>query len=456
MATKLELQTKRNALVAKGRAIFDLAKKENREMTAAESADFDKYMDESDQIRNEIGGSGADKGGDRSKRLADATRELGTRDGRRVDPGQIEGSPDSREISDRGDAPLIFRNDKGEEVRGLRPSESIAMAPHEALPDGIRGDELNLGRLVKGLVTSNWRGAEAEKRSLGGSSDVLGGVIVPFPLAADVIDLARNNAVCFKAGAITIPMDSSTLKIGKLTSDPGIGWRPENSPGAFSDATFGSVTLSARTLMALCSASVEVVEDCTNLNTLLQDSLSKVLALELDRACLRGDGTASQPMGVRNNPGTQYFSVGTNGLLMGNGIYPAISNGVLAILNKNIQAKTVIMPPRTWAEIDQLVNTLGDPLEAPDSYQNLQKLVTNQIPINLVHGSANTASEVYVGDFSKMLIGMRTELRIEVTRAGGGSTGSAFQNLQTWVRAYLRADVVLSHQEAFYVIDGVL
>src|SRR5258706_8972796 len=64
MATKLELQTKRNTLVAQGRAIFDLAKKEKREMTAQESTDFDKYMDESDKVRNEIDGSGG-KGGDR-------------------------------------------------------------------------------------------------------------------------------------------------------------------------------------------------------------------------------------------------------------------------------------------------------------------------------------------------------------------------------------------------------
>lgn len=208
--------------------------------------------------------------------------------------------------------------------------------------------------------------------------------------------------------------------------------------------------------MALCSASVELVEDCTNLDSLLQDSLSKVLALELDRACLRGDGTASMPMGVRNNPGIQYFNVGTNGVLLANGWYPAISNGVLALLNKNIEAKTLIVPPRSWSQIDQTVDTLGQPLRPPPSFLALQKLVTNQIPINLTHGSSNVASEAYIGDFTKMLVGMRTELRIEVTRAGGGSTGSAFQNLQTWIRAYLRADVVLSHQEAFYVIDGTL
>jgi HK97 family phage major capsid protein len=455
MATRLELQTKRNALVAQGRTIYELAAKEKREMTAAEIADFDKFMNESDAVKKELDGVTSGKSAERGKRLADASRELRASEGRRVGNERI-GTEESREISSPGDAALTYRDEKGEEFRGLRLHESISLGMRETLPDGIQASELSLGRLVKACITGNWRGAEAEKRSLGGSSDVLGGVIVPFPLAADVIDLARNNSVCFKAGAITLPMNSSTLKIGKLLSDPQIGWKAENSPGAFSDATFGSVTLSARTLMALCSASVELIEDASNLDQLLQSSLAKVLALELDRACLRGDQTASMPLGVRNNPGIQYFSVGTNGLIMGNTIFPAISNGVLAILNKNIQAQTVIMAPRSWAEIDQLVDTLGRPLEAPDSYQALQKLVTNQIPINLVHGSANTASEIYVGDWTKMIVGMRTELKIEVTRAGGGSTGSAFQNLQTWVRAYLRADVVLSHQEAFYVIDGVL
>jgi len=455
--TRLELQTKRNSLVAQGRAIFDLAAREKREMTSAEILDFDKFMDESDAVKREIDGGAGGKGGGRGKRLADATKELNTSEGRRVAREQPSGVPGEREVNDRRNAPLRFTGEDGEEIRGLRLDESIAQGMHDELPDGIRAEELSLGRLVKAAATGNWRGAEAEKRSLSGSSDVLGGVIVPFPLAADVIDLARNRAVCFKAGAVTIPMNSSTLKIGKLLSDPAIGWKAENAPGAFSDATFGAAVLSARTLMTLSSASVEIIEDASNLDQLLQNSLAKVLALELDRAALRGDTTAGSPMGVKNNPGVTITNLGTNGLtLLYSNAYQQFSNGIQTILNKNGIPNAVVFAPRTSIELDQLTNTIGDSLDPPPSWDTLEKFVTNSTPINLAHGSSNTCSDAIIGDFTQMLFGLRTELRIEVTRAGGGSTGSAFQNLQTWIRAYLRADVVLAHPEFFCVLDGIL
>ena len=83
-------------------------------------------------------------------------------------------------------------------------------------------------------------------------------------------------------------------------------------------------------------------------------------------------------------------------------------------------------------------------------------MVTNQIPNNLTHGSANTASDAFVGQFDQCMIGMRTGLVMEVSRVAADSTGSAFANTQLWVRAYLRADVQLAHPLAFNVLTGIL
>ena len=454
MATKLELQTKRNTLVAQGRAIFDLAAKEKREMTAQESADFDKYMDESDKVRNEIHGAGGGKSGDRGKRLADATKELERRDGRQVPAEQI--GEEYREPAPR------FIDSKGNEVRGLRIDESILTGRTDELPDGIRADELSLGRIVKAKVTGNWRDAQAELRALGGSSDVLGGVLVPFPLAGDIIDLARNQAVVLQAGATTLPMNESTLSIAKLTADPGIGWKVENQPANFSDATFGLIRLSARTLMALCSASVELVEDASNLDAVLKNSLAKVLALELDRAALRGDGSAASPLGIKNTSlglagGVQLIDLGTNGAqFTSTTTFNQFSQAMQLIMTKNGIPRTAIFAPRTWGTIDKFQSTVNDALEQPESFKSLQKLITNQIPITNTKGSSNVSSEAYVGDFNQLLLGLRTELNIEVTRVGGDSSFGAFRALQVWIRAYLRADVVLARPEHFCVIDGII
>ena len=257
-------------------------------------------------------------------------------------------------------------------------------------------------------------------------------------------------------------MTESTLAIAKLQADPGIGWKVENQPGNFSDATFGLIRLSARTLMALCSASVELVEDASNLDTVLKNALGKVLALELDRAALRGDGSAASPLGIKNTSlglagGVQLIDLGTNGAqFTSTTTFNQFSQAMQLIMTKNGIPRTAIFAPRTWGTIDKFQSTVNDALEQPDSFKNLQKLITNQIPITNTKGSSNVSSEAYVGDFNQLLLGMRTELNIEVTRVGGDSSAGAFRSLQVWIRAYLRADCVLARPEHFCVIDGII
>lgn len=425
--------------IAASKKLMDLAETEKRDFSDDEKLAFDEGLRLVDYWKQ------------------NPSRSLG---GRQVPPEQIPGVP-SEARDGREPAPR-FMDQNGHEVRGLRIDESIKEVMPYELPDGIRADELSLGRLVKAKVTGNWRDAQAELRALGGSSDVLGGTLVPFPLAGDVIDLARNQTVVLQAGATTVPMTSSTLAIARLNSDPGIGWKVENQPANFSDATFGLVRLSARTLMALCSASVELVEDASNLDTVLKNALAKVLALELDRAALRGDGSAAAPLGVKNVQlglpgGVQLIDLGTNGAqFTTTTTFTQFSQAMQLILTKNGIPRTAIFAPRTWGTIDKFQNTVQDALEQPESFKSLQKLITNQIPITNTKGSSNVSSEAYVGDFNQMLLGMRTELNIEVTRVGGDSSGSAFRNLSVWLRAYLRADVVLARPEHFCVIDGII
>jgi hypothetical protein len=78
-------------------------------------------------------------------------------------------------------------------------------------------------------------------------------------LGAQVIDQARNRGVLTKAGAIIIPMDSLFCDWRSCLKDADFGWQVENQPGKLSALTLGSVTLQARTLTALSSASVELL-----------------------------------------------------------------------------------------------------------------------------------------------------------------------------------------------------
>jgi len=64
--------------------------------------------------------------------------------------------------------------------------------------------DLSFDKYLRGMATADWSGAEPE-RALAEATTGAGGALVPSPLSARVIDLARNRTVVFRAGAQTVP-----------------------------------------------------------------------------------------------------------------------------------------------------------------------------------------------------------------------------------------------------------
>jgi len=167
-------------------------------------------------------------------------------------------------------------------------------------------------------------------------------------------------------------------------------------------------------------------------------------------AALYGTGTSPQPRGIKNatSPSLSTVSMGTNGAALVN--FDPHLDAMQLVSAANFEPNAYILAPRTRNEMNKLKNTIGDYIEEPDELDALDCLVTNQVPINLTQGSATTASDVFVGQWDQLLIGMRTELQVLLI-------DQAFvQNLQIAFMAYLRADVQIAHTGAFSAVIGVL
>jgi HK97 family phage major capsid protein len=68
----------------------------------------------------------------------------------------------------------------------------------------------------------------------------------------------------------------------------------------------------------------------------------------------------------------------------------------------------------------------------------------------LTAGANSDASEIYVGRWSDLLVGIRTDLRFQVRVLNE----RFIDNLQYGLLCYLRADVALAHPAAFNVVTG--
>ena len=288
-----------------------------------------------------------------------------------------------------------------------------------AKPYTIDGEQrqLSIGKYVRGIVTGNWDGAEAEKRAMSEGALSGGGYLVPSLLSSQVIDLSRNQARVIQAGAVTVPMESNKLTLAKVATPPKAGWKKENESIAESNTmTLGAVNMEAKTLVGMMRMSIELLEDAANIDSVISTELSESLALELDRAAMFGKGENEEPRGVYHTPGIQKIDMGENGGAIQN--YTKFSEAVEMVQNVNGEANGVIWSPRTAGAIDRLADTTGQPLRAPASYENLSKFATNQVPNDLTKGTAQNASVALVGDWSQLLIGTRTNLILEASREG--------------------------------------
>src|SRR5262249_40047320 len=139
----------------------------------------------------------------------------------------------------------------------------LILRPTDKLADRYQrhdGPPLDIARMLKGIVTGQWDD-DYHKRAMSIGSLPGGGYTVPAELSAMVSDRARARAVCVAAGAGTIPMESSTLRIAEITGDVVPVFRPENVALPENDVTFGAVDLRARLVGVVTRSSLELISD---------------------------------------------------------------------------------------------------------------------------------------------------------------------------------------------------
>jgi HK97 family phage major capsid protein len=180
-----------------------------------------------------------------------------------------------------------------------------------------QGDEpLSFDRYLRGMATARWDGAVAE-RALAEATIGAGGALVPAPLSARVIDLARNATRVFQAGAQTVPMTAQTLALARLTSEGTPAWKSENAAITAGDLVFDRVTFTARTLVRTILLSVELFEDADpSSEDVIARSFAGQMAVELDRVALLGTGTPPEPRGVLNQSGVTSTAHGAAGTVI--------------------------------------------------------------------------------------------------------------------------------------------
>ncbi len=435
-------------IVSQSEAILNRAKSENRELTAEE----DRALSDNTVKLAELNAKIA-----KEEALVEYARtaqpvpfdDISTTPGDGGTTGPVgRGNAIQAKVGD-----LIFRNAAtGAMVRAIRPSESFCAEPvHDGEPNAI-------GREILGWMTGNKQAYGLKASSQQGNIDTAGGYLFEPRMSQMFVDLARAASVCTRAGAMTIPMEAAELHLARATTDPTSYWRGEGLAVTASVRNFDRIVMRARTLACVVPITRELLEDAANAPSLIEQAISASMGLRLDQAALLGTGAESEPLGVRNCPTVNTVSgVGTPT------DYSEVSSAVKKILqgnyNDDVANLAWIQNPRDAATYDGLQDTLHQPLRPTPWASKLQQLFTTSV--STVEGAGKNESFAVVGDFSQMLIGMRTSgivlRRINDGAAAdvAGITHNAVTELKEFIVAYLRADVAILRPTWFSVLSGI-
>jgi HK97 family phage major capsid protein len=352
----------------------------------------------------------------------------------------ITGSLAGRRSVDPREPMLLERTEE------LRQYASLA-----GLARGSDGDALSLGRLMRGMFSHNWEGADAELRAAQEGTSSAGGVLVPTPLAVNIIDRARAQARVFQAGARTVPMDSMTLTVPRLTGSSAPAWHSESALIATGDLTFSPLVFTARTLSFIVQASMELLQDSRpGFEQVLRNDFARQFALELDRVALRGTGTAPEPRGVKNTAGITTLTSGANGAVPTS--YDLFIDLVQAVRNNNFEPSAIINAVRTDGTLAKLKEaTTNAPLRRPPFLDDVRWLSTGstQNPVNQTVGTSSDTTDAYAGDWSQLWVGVRLNLEIIPLRERFADVGNV------GFLAWGRYDIQLAQPGAFAVLPGI-
>lgn len=319
---------------------------------------------------------------------------------------------------------------------------------HFASKEGYSNDPVSLTDFMRGVA--GMQSTAAVNAALSVGTNTAGGFSVPSQTMPQILSALTPVSSLLTAGAGIVPMDTGAKSATTAIVDtvPTASWRQERGNVAESDPALRGVVATPQSLAFYFKISRELLADGQGIEAALQIAIAQSFAQALDYAGLRGSGAAPEPLGIKDTPGVHTILNGTNGAALAG--YGNFMSAIEALLTANAPMPTAaIMAPRSLVKLAGLVDTTGQPLRKPELLTNLPMIATPQIPINLTRGSATDASEIYMGDFSKMYFLMRENLSIQLLRETFATTGElAFL-------CHVRADVVITHPKAFAVVTGV-
>ena len=301
--------------------------------------------------------------------------------------------------------------------------------------------------------------AQREQRDLTKGTNTAGGYMVATNLLADsFIDILRNRSVLLSAGATLLDGLIGDVAIPRQTSASTAYWVAENAALTESQPAFDQVAMAPKTLGGYVDISRKLIKQSSiGVENFVRTDLTRILAIEKDRAGLHGSGSGGQPTGVAGQSGVNLVALGTNGAAPTWATMVQLETEV-AVDNADIDPMAYICNAKTRGKLKTTPKEAGtndtmiwDVRDRTTPVNGYPALVTNQVASNLTKGTASgICSALFFGNWRDLIFGMWGAIDLLVDPFTGGTAGTVR------VIALDDIDVAVRHPESFALSLDVL
>jgi len=295
-----------------------------------------------------------------------------------------------------------------------------------------------------------------------------GGILIPQPVAQEVIDILRAQVVVRSFNPATLPMPSGNLKLPKKTQGTTAYYVGEGTQPTISKVKTGHVNLSYKKLVTLVPVSNDLFRfSSPGADRIIRDDIVDNTRVREDQAFLRDNGTDSTPKGLLQwaLDASPAQVVNANQTVNLANVTTDLGKLILKLIEANVPMIRPgwIMSPRTWNYLMTVLTTNG-----PYAFRDEMSRgtlwgwpfrFTTQVPNNLTTGGGVDKSDLYLADFADVVIGDSETLKIdasgEASYVEGGSVKSAFGQDETVIRGITEHDMVMRRDASIAVLRQV-
>lgn len=319
----------------------------------------------------------------------------------------------------------------------------------------------SLIRAVNAHISNNWTGAEFERECSIEIADRVGrdprGFFVPLDvqvrdltkataadlvgtdhLAAQFIDALRPMSVVMDLGATVMHGLLGDVDIPKLTAGATFYWVADDGNVTDSDPTFGSVSLSPKTVAGSVPMSRRLLKQSNpSVEQVVLDDLRRGAALAIDSVALEGGG-ANQPSGITSVVGVNTQTIAASATT-GYPTFPELVGFETKVADDN--ALTGSLAYVTTSAIAGGLKTTAK--DAGSGTFLLEKGEANGYPVRVRNGI--TAKRIIFGNFRDVLIGLWGILDVYPDPAAKAAAGGLV------LRVFQDIDVAVRHAESFCI-----